>query len=282
MERSIIEVAGWNIEHFRGDPARVERAIGFVRGNDGGPRRVPDVLALFEVEGKRVFHDIVEALPEHSFHLTEGKQTQEILVAVRREMQWFATQRMEFKTGRDHLRPGLLLTLKKEGKLFSLLLLHIKAGSSPEDFGLRDAALVHAFNLKKALDRAGKGRANFAVLGDLNTVGVDDTVPYGTVLDQKPEKEIARLADWAERRGMVLHRPDREHTWWNGSGTYAPAHLDHVIAAEHLEVTRPGNKEPGTTVLGWPKLEGDERRKWIETFSDHAMLSFELGEGAGS
>jgi hypothetical protein len=42
-------VASWNVEHFRGDPARVERVVGFINGADGGPPAVPDVFALSTV-----------------------------------------------------------------------------------------------------------------------------------------------------------------------------------------------------------------------------------------
>jgi hypothetical protein len=94
MKSRKFSVASWNVEHFRGDPARVSRVVGFIKGADGGPPEVPDVFALYEVEGKDVYVPLMEAFPDHSFHLTEGKETQEILVGVHSRLRSFVTQRL--------------------------------------------------------------------------------------------------------------------------------------------------------------------------------------------
>ena len=52
-------VASWNVEHFRGDPTRVERIAGFIQGEGGGPPAVPDVFALYEVEGRDVYQALI-------------------------------------------------------------------------------------------------------------------------------------------------------------------------------------------------------------------------------
>ena len=44
-------LASWNVE--QGEPARIERVVAFLG------ERNPDVLALYEVEGKTVFEDLV-------------------------------------------------------------------------------------------------------------------------------------------------------------------------------------------------------------------------------
>lgn len=284
----VFSVASWNVEHFKNtsasDEARIQRVTKFISSNDGGPTSVPDIFALYEVEGKDVFQDFMDEFPNHRFHLTEGKQTQEIFVGVHRKLQTFSTQRLEFKTGREYQRPGLLLTIRVDGINYSLLFLHVRSGSGTEDFGLRDAALAHAFNLKRALDRASGGNANFIFLGDLNTMGIDDPVPYSKRMDLTPEGEVARIASWARRRDMVLlskeatsvNGVEEEVTWYNGSSRYVPTNLDQVVASEQLEIRSQGNGPFRVSVLGWPKLAQSEWSNWISRYSDHAMLYFEI------
>lgn len=55
-------------------------------------------------------------MPGYQFHITEGRQTQEILVGVRNKFTAFFTQRLEFTGGNTFLRPGALLTLSVEGE----------------------------------------------------------------------------------------------------------------------------------------------------------------------
>ena len=64
-------VASLNIEHLRNDPERSERVVEFLK------EQRPDVLAIYEVEGKELFPDLVSRLPKHTFAITEGAQVQE-------------------------------------------------------------------------------------------------------------------------------------------------------------------------------------------------------------
>ncbi len=286
----VFSVASWNVEHFRNsstdDSNRVKRVADFISGSNGGPSSVPDIFALYEVEGKDVFQEFMNKFPDHRFHLTEGKQSQEIFIGVHRKLQTFSTQRLEFKTGREYQRPGLLLTIRVSNVNYSLLFLHVKSGSGTEDFGLRDAALEHAFKLKKALDKASGGNANFIFLGDLNTMGIDDPVPYSKKMDLSAEEEISRIASWAKRRDMLLlskettsiYAVDKEVTWYNGSSGYKPSNLDHVVASEHMKINSQGNGAFNVTILGWPKLAQNEWSDWFSQYSDHAMLYFEIWE----
>ena len=149
---------------------------------------------------------------------------------------------------------------------------------------MRDAALNHAYNLKKALDRASGSSANYIFLGDLNTMGIDDPVPYSKVLDLSPEEEVARIADWAKRRDMLLLSKEptaidgvnKEVTWYNGSSNYTPTNLDHVVASEHLQIRSQDNGPFNVSVLGWPKLAQSEWLNWFSKYSDHALLYFEV------
>lgn len=284
----VFSVASWNVEHFKRDTdpdrSRVQRVARFVAGSDGGPSAIPDIFALYEVEGKEVYQDFMTEFPNHRFHMTEGKQTQEIFVGVHRKFQTFATQRLEFKTGREHQRPGLLLAVRAGGVDYALLFLHIKSGTNTEDFGLRDAALIHAFNLKRALDRISREEANFILMGDLNTMGIDDPVPYSKKMNLSSEDEIARIASWAKRRNMVLlskektriGNSDKEVTWYNGSSGYVPTNLDHVVASEHLQIRSQGNGPFEISILGWPKLARSDWNSWFIKYSDHALLYFEV------
>ena len=284
----VFSVASWNVERFKNttaaDASRVKRVAELISGSNGGPTSVPEIFALFEVEGKDIYQDFMDEFPNHRFHLTEGKQSQEIFIGVHRQFQTFSTQRLEFKTGREYQRPGLLLTVRIGGVDYSLLFLHIKRGDATEDFGLRDAALTHAFNLKKALDKASGDSANFIFLGDLNTMGIDDPVPYSKVMDLDAEKEIDRISDWAKRRDMLLLSKEptvidgtsREVTWYNGSSGYTPANLDHVVASDHLDVRSQGNAPFNVSVLGWPKIAQAAWANWFSKYSDHAMLYFEV------
>lgn len=284
----IFSVASWNVEHFKNtsplDNTRLQRVANFISGQNGGPSTIPDIFAVYEVEGKDVYREFMTTFPNHRFHLTEGKQTQEIFIGVHRKLQTFSTQRLEFKTGREYQRPGLLLSIRIDNVDYSLLFLHIKSGDGTEDFGLRDAALMHAFNLKKALDDLAGGNANFIFLGDLNTMGIDDPVPYSKELDFTTEDEVLRIADWANRRNMTLLSKEptlidgvsKEVTWYNGSNDYVPTNLDHVVASKHLQIQSQGNGPFDVTILGWPKLKQTQWNNWLTQYSDHALLYFEV------
>ena len=74
----------------RGKPERVSRGVE-LPGKQG-----PDIFALLEVEGKTVFNDLVERMPNYQFHITEGRQVQEALVGVKKEFTAFFTQKVAF------------------------------------------------------------------------------------------------------------------------------------------------------------------------------------------
>ena len=282
----VFSVASWNVEHFSDDLSRVKRIAEFISGQHNGPTNVPDIFAIYEVEGKEVFREFMNTFPDYRFHITEGKETQEIFIGVHRNLQTFSTQRLEFKTKREHQRPGLLLTVRVNDINYPLLFLHNKSGSNTEDFGLRDAALLSAFKLKKTLDLVGGGASNFIFIGDLNTMGIDDPVPYSTTMDFSAEEEVERLGIWAEKRGMKLMIKDKtlvdglekEITWYNGSSGYVPTNLDHVVASDHMDIRSAINGPNNISLFGWPKLPLSQWNNWFTQFSDHALLYFEVWE----
>lgn len=263
-------IASWNVEHFKTqDAARVHRVVEFVK------KQKPDVLAIYEVEGKDVFGELVSRMPGYQFHITEGPQTQEILVGVRPGLTAFFTQKLQFKSGNTYLRPGALLTVTLSGKHYSVLFLHTKSNPLPVGLGIRDDMFQRAFDFRKTLDKAagGAGKANFLFLGDLNTMGMK--YPFQRKIDAPLEiQKLDADAQKVKMRRLVKTCP---HTWSNGSKSkIKPSDLDHVIAASHLKFKKfPAGAE--VDCRGWTQLsQVADQDKWIKEHSDHALLYLEV------
>lgn len=265
-------IASWNVEHFKDDLNRVNRVVGFVAAQN------PDVLALYEVESKNVFASVTAKFPGYTFQITEGPQSQEILVGVRSSVSAFLTQKLEFKSGTTSMRPGLLTTVTVAGKSYCVLFLHLASSNEPRGFGLRDDMATRAIQFRKTLDKAAGGRANYLFLGDLNTMGLD--YPY-----QKDIDVVTELKRWDVRasRYYAMRRLTKSHdaSWSNGSGSSIPdSNLDHVYAADHLEFklfTRPDGTKAEVDVRGWTSQStAAAKDKWIKDFSDHGLLYLEL------
>jgi exonuclease III len=119
-------IASWNVEHFKGDPTRANRVIDFLK------KQNPDVIGLYEVEGSEVFSEVTVKFPGYTFQITEGPETQEILVGVKSTLSAFITQKLEFKSGNSFMRPGLLLTITISGKQYSILFCILQAAMNQE------------------------------------------------------------------------------------------------------------------------------------------------------
>ena len=267
-------VASWNVKHFKGDPARVGRVVAFLRQQN------PDVFALYEVTGKIVFNDMEGMFPGYTFQITEGPETQEILLGVRNTLTAFITQRIEFKSGTTHMRPGLLCTITVDGAHYSLLFLHLASSTRPRGMGLRDDMLYRAVKFRNVLDKAagGQHKANYLFLGDLNTMGM--AYPYDKDIDAKTE-----LRKWDTRASQYyeMHRLEKSHeqTWSGGStSSFAPANLDHVYAAKHLvfkQFKNANNDNVDIDVRGWVNEPNvPDQDAWIAKYSDHSLLYFEV------
>ncbi|MEM6907100.1 MAG: endonuclease/exonuclease/phosphatase family protein [Pseudomonadota bacterium] len=283
-----LKIMTWNIEHFNGTGGkdkntrearldRLDRVIEFIKGE------APDIFGISEVSSGFVYEKMVAAFPDHNFNITTGSQSQEILIGVRPGLASFFTQKDEFKRNNIYLRPGALLTIHEEGRHLPILFVHLKSLPSAEGFGLRDAMIERIYSLKKALDQAAKAltgnedeKANFIVLGDYNTMGLDY---YRTPNDIAKEREVEVLVERMKRRDMRKPQPSHPHTFFNGSGsTYPPSELDHVFVAEHMQLSQDaeGNE---VQIGGWALKETDaEKDEWIEQFSDHAPLIFTITE----
>lgn len=269
-----LRVASWNCEHWKdGDPRNGDR-VEFIASQKA------DVLALYEVEGKEVWRDVMNGLPGYSFFITEGQNTQEILVGIAPGVTAFLTQKIEFQSRDSFMRPGALLTVRADGTDYSFLFMHVASMTDPRGFGLRADMIERAFKFKELLDEVAKGKSNFLFLGDLNAMGLDYVYgreqPSGKKLlhaKVSAEQEIEHLAFEAAKNGMRLLSKTADRTWGKASG--ARSNLDHVVASDQLQFKSLGGKDVG--VRGWPELESEaEQGKWIKRYSDHALLSFEV------
>jgi hypothetical protein len=263
-------VASWNVEHFGKDEdkEKIEPIVNYLAEQDA------DIVSIYEVESSLVFEPLMKAMPNYQFHITEGRQVQEVLIGVRHGVSAYITQKLEFKSGQSTLRPGVLVTVKKEGEFYPILFLHLKSSTNPKSLGLRDDMLYRAFKFRGVLDKAagGEGKSHYLFLGDLNTMGME--YPGGHDID--PLVEINRIKERAASQEMRLLTKNADATWWNGPGSgYAPGNFDHVVAAEHLQFGSFDGVE--VDVRGWTKEPTDaEKGAWIKKYSDHALLYFEL------
>jgi hypothetical protein len=274
----IFSAASWNIEHFKDDPtkARINRVVEFVKAQN------PDVFGIFEVEGSTIFGALVDLMPDYIFQITEGVQTQEILVGVRKTLTAFITQRTEFRSGTTHMRPGQLVTITKGGETYCMLFLHFASGSDPRGMGLRDDMLERAFEFRKALDERAGGplKAKYIFMGDLNTMGLE----YPFDRDIEAAIELKKWDKYGTRVKIQMRRLTKTHdaTWFNGSASsIPPSNLDHVFASKNLKFkkfVRPGDGgEALVSVRGWVDQSTDAKKDdWIKKFSDHSMLYFEI------
>jgi len=238
----------------------------------------PDLLVLYEVEGKDVFASVTAKFPGYTFHITEGEETQEILVGVRASLSAFLTQKLEFKSGATSMRPGLMATVTVAGKPYCVLFLHLASSNEPRGFGLRDDMATRAIKFRKPLDASAGGKANYLFLGDLNTMG----------LDYPSQKEIDPLTELKKRDLRALRFYDMRRlvkaydaSWSNGPGSSIPdSNLDHVYAANHLKFkrfTRADGAKAEVDVRGWTnQTSAVAKDKWIKDFSDHSLLYLEI------
>ncbi|HYJ16754.1 MAG TPA: endonuclease/exonuclease/phosphatase family protein [Candidatus Limnocylindria bacterium] len=272
----VFSIASWNVEHFKDDLTRVGKVIDLVKAQN------PDVFGLYEVEGARVFNALVDKMPNYTFQITEGLQTQEILVGVSKQLTAFITQKTEFRSGTTHMRPGQLVTIVTNGKNYALLFLHLSSGTDPRGMGLRDDMLERAFEFRKILDSAegGPGKARYLFLGDFNTMGMKYPFDRSILADV----ELKKWDNYAARPTIAMRRLKKSHdaTFFNGStSSFPPSNLDNVYASKNLRFKTFSHATTGTPVevdvRGWVNEPTDAKKdEWIGMFSDHSLLYFEI------
>ena len=267
-------VLSWNVEHFGAAAANMPPAKPIGPIIDLIAEQDADVMGIYQVESAVVFQHVTTKMPDHSFFITEGPQSQEILVGVRKTLSAFVTQKVEFRSGVSILRPGALLTITLDGVNYCLLFLHLKSLTDPRGFGLRDDQTERALKFRNTLNNASDdGQANYIFLGDLNTMGMNLTF---SVKDLSADEEITRLkARCPSRRLAVLGKSEPATFWPGSSSPLAPGDLDHVVASDHMTFRDFGGVP--VSVRGWPQEPTDsDKDAWAAKFSDHAMLFFEV------
>jgi exonuclease III len=282
----VIKILSWNVEHFDSDK-QVEIAQ-IIKGYD------PDVFGIYEVEAASVYTFMKAHFPKYTVFITEGQQSQEILVACKNKNQFIGVkfqQKTEFKSGNPSLRPGAFLTFEYAQKgQFNFLFLHTDSGSTAVDFGNRTEMFDHAYNLKRKLDFDSNSKVNFIILGDLNTMGLKYPRPYQSDKIVETPEELEYLDFYSNRSGgtkgykkvkPALRRLTKPAgTYYSKS--YGISDLDHIIASDHLQFVGQSNYgEPNSMDIkldGWRKHLGNqaEIEKYIEEISDHCLLYCEL------
>jgi len=271
-------VASWNVEHLgdKGPAARMANVIGFLRDQDA------DVIAIYEVEGKNVWRQLMNGLPGYSWFITEGQNTQEILLGTASSLTAFVTQKIEFNARDAFMRPGALLSVRHDGHDYTLLFFHLASMNDPRGFGLRQDMIDRAFTFKReVVDVLSPAEPNFIFLGDLNTMGLEYDFAQpggpGTPIDRdraSAEHEIARLSYKGGKVRMRVLTKTHDATWRSLGDK---SNLDHVVAADHLQFRQFSGRD--VVVRGWPELGSEqEQRDWVEDFSDHGLLFFEVQE----
>lgn len=265
----VFSILSWNIEHFKDSPERVKTVVGYLN------KWKPDVFGLFEIEGKQIFRMMMSEFPQYAMFITEGQQSQEILVACRKSFQTITfQQKREFTTGNPRLRPGALLSFVKDGELYGALFLHTDSGTDAVGFGNRAEMFRHAFNLKKAIDRK-YGNGKLIVLGDLNTMGLQYPKQVKSQTRIESALEIFNLQEEASSVNMRVLRKETEQTWLGSKGA---SNLDHIIASTVLKLQSYGTaaKQFEVKVDGWANLTGAERSAYLKNISDHCLLYAEV------
>ncbi len=273
-----IKALFWNIENFKGDdPVRARKVADHILLADA------DIVGFSEIKDKAALRSILqEHLSSYDFSVTDGREGIELLAGCKRGVfqQALFTQRREFKADNPHLRPGSLLSVKKNSIFFNFLFLHTDSGKDDRDFSNRQEMFKKIWSMRQRLN-AIEGRATrFMVLGDLNTMGRDAGNGKPAI---SAEREIEDLAQDAGDEGMALLRKSHPNTWArvrNDGQISLASDLDHVLATETIRLNDQGG---GVTVRvrGWVDAANDaERRDFVEKISDHCSVECEIDDTA--
>lgn len=259
-----------NMQHFKGRQSRVERLVDYLQITDA------DVIGILEVTGSQVYPALSSKMRSHAWvqsdhpadKLKGGRESQKILIGVRKTHGSFVSVLSQFRTYNPYLRPGVFVTVDPPAdQQLNFLFIHNKSGGTADGLGTRQKQFNSLLKLAKKVP-------NFVVLGDFNTMGME----YPYVPDVKGHHELRWLDGRLKSRG--LHRLSKTVPWtWNPNpykSTYPRADLDHVLASQTLEF---GTFKNGAFV----RVDGpdenstlDEIQAYREHFSDHSALYMEI------
>jgi hypothetical protein len=209
----------------------------------------------------------MNGMTNYSFFITEGQNTQQILLGHGPGVCVFVTQKIEFRSRDAFMRPGALLSVRHAGHDYTLLVFHLASMPDPRGFGLRQDMIDRAFKFKaEIVDQQPPAERNFILLGDLSSMGLDYV--YGQSGGRARQPAVARPSQRRARDRPPLLRSrqeryaraqqDTHHTWRDDNDR---SNLDHVLAASHLQFTKFNGKE--VAVRGWPQLPSAQaQRQW--------------------
>jgi hypothetical protein len=110
----------------------------------------------------------MNGMTNYSFFITEGQNTQQILLGHGPGVCVFVTQKIEFRSRDAFMRPGALLSVRHAGHDYTLLVFHLASMPDPRGFGLRQDMIDRAFKFKaEIVDQQPPAERNFILLGDL-------------------------------------------------------------------------------------------------------------------
>lgn len=267
-------VLSWNIEHFKSDTNRTKRIADRIKTHN------PDIFAILETESLDTFEMMKTHFPTYNFHITDGRETQEIMVGVRNGVfnQVAFTQKREFDNGNPYLRPGALLTLTKGAQIYNVLFLHNDSGPDAAAFGNRFEMIDKVKNMAKAIHRI-KPDAKVIIAGDLNTMGM--AFPSQRVADKRVTmlEEIAGVASLMAQYDFTWGVKEFDATWLSKPGRY-DSNLDHVIHSATTELKQLGTRADGTPfnvkVEGWIGLTTAQQQTYMDNYSDHCLIYWEV------
>ena len=132
------------------------------------------------------------------------------------------------------------------------------------------------WRLKEKLNdiSGGDDNARFVVMGDLNTMGRQESDSHPTAISE--EQEIENLREDAQSHGMQI-RPKTHDETWRGRPRGFPhiieSNLDHVLATDNVSFqSLPEQDTAEVLVSGWHGLTEDDRERFINDLSDHCAL----------
>ncbi|MEM9075461.1 MAG: endonuclease/exonuclease/phosphatase family protein [Bacteroidota bacterium] len=266
-------ILSWNVESFDGDSGQLAEVVQHIKQDQ------PEIFGLFEIENINIIDLLDNHFQDYNFHLTEGAQNKEILVAIKKNRftNTVFTQKREFKVFNPFLRPGAFITLKDDGKLYNILFLHTDSGTEAPDFGNRQEMFEKIWKLKKALDKkTSNPNARLIVLGDVNTMGLSFPTRRKSDLRVSSKEEIEILDKVARKSNMKLLQKDEDLTFNNLRLT---SDLDHVVASQNLvlkDFATDAQNPIHVMVRGWNQLSGNDRENFIENVSDHSSLTIHV------
>ena len=259
----------WNIENYSGDPARTQTLVQHIQANS------PDIVGFSEIKDKAALRSILQdSLIDYDFGITDGREGIELLAGWKRGLfaQALFTQRREFKSGNPFLRPGSLLSVKRDGTFHNVLFLHTDSGRKNSDYVNRQDMFERIWSLRLKLDEIEGGTSRFLALGDLNTMGRQAS---GTNPAISADQEITNLGSDAQQNGMHLLNKSHPNTWArvNDQGQITlQSNLDHVLISDSVPLV---NIATGQEVLvrGWVDATTDaSRHDFVEGVSDHCSI----------